>query len=67
MSVNSGTKCIMGTAMHIQQKITATLIHVTTSFSEMGKLLGSDSVKLRTLSLQGDSFIRRAIGKAINA
>ena len=53
--------------MHIQQKITATLIHVTTSFSEMGKLLGSDSVKLRALSLQGDSFIRRAIGKAINA
>ena len=66
-SVNNGTKCIMGTAMHTQQNMTAKLIHKTTSFSEIGKVLGSGSTLVLALSLHGDSLISRAIGNAIAA
>jgi hypothetical protein len=51
----------------MQQKITATLIQVTTSFSEIGKSLTSDSASVLALSLHGDSFIKKHIGIAITA
>ena len=55
LSVNSGTRCIIGTDMHTQQKITAKLIHTTTAFSDKGKSLSSISASCLAPSLQGDS------------
>ena len=41
LSVSNGTKCIIGIDIHTQQKITAKLIHATTSFSDRGKSVSS--------------------------
>ena len=65
LSVNKGTKCIIGTDMHTQQKITAKLIQATTAFSDRGKSLSSVSSSCLASYLQGDSLIRRAMGKDI--
>ena len=64
-SVNKGTKCIIGTDIHTQQKITAKLIQATTSFSESGKSVVSETSSVRAFILQGDSLINRDTGKAI--
>ena len=39
-SVNNGIRWTIGTAMQLQQKITAMLIHIITSLSLKGKLFG---------------------------
>ena len=55
----------MGTDIQTQQKITAKLIQATTSFSDSGKSLDSDSSSVRAVILHGDSFINSDTGKAI--
>ena len=52
-------------AMQLQQKITARLIHATTSRSDRGKSLGCVAGMVRVCSRQGDSRISSAAGRAI--
>ena len=65
LSVSNGTKCIIGTDMQTQQKMTAKLIHATTAFSVRGKFLSSLIASERASTLQGDSLINSEIGKEI--
>ena len=64
-SVSIGTRCTIGTAIQLQQKITATLIQAMTSISDNGKCLTSASGSSLTLSRQGDSLMRNPIGSAM--
>ena len=51
LSVSNGTRCIIGIDIHTQQKITAQLIHATTSFSERAKSVSSSAVSVLALIL----------------